>query len=193
MHAGLCPLPPPPSHHWPVQLCCCSAIWSKMSQKPLTPHLPPEDSMLPLPGPPQPVLLPQTWTAVALLHMVRFVCLRICLPLWHTQLMETEPDCGKQEQGGSSSGSGTCCTTSCRASSVLTCRAHCRVTPCWHCHHHPPVHGLWWSSPETPILRKSSSVMAKRTELGSSLQFSLVWRAMSLVLQGNDLLEERAV
>lgn len=44
--AGLCQFPPSHSHHWPVQLCCCPAVWSKMSQKPLTPHLPPGDSLL---------------------------------------------------------------------------------------------------------------------------------------------------
>lgn len=99
------------------------------------------------------------------------ICLPADLPapLAHTWLMETEPDCGKQEQGGSSSCSGMCCTTSCRASCVLACRALCRVTPCWHCHHHPPAHRLWWSSPETPIPRKSSSVTGKGTQLGSSL------------------------
>lgn len=35
----------------------------------------------------------------------------------------------------------------------------------------PSVHGLWWSGPETPIPRKSGSVMGKGTHLGSSLYF----------------------
>lgn len=35
----------------------------------------------------------------------QLACLQICLPLRHTQLRETEPDCGKQEQIGRSGSS----------------------------------------------------------------------------------------
>lgn len=75
----------------------------------------------------------------ALLHVAQLVCLQICPPLWHTQLMETEPDCRKQELGVSSSN-----RVAFVAEHALACQVHCRVTPCWHCHCDFLGHRLCW-------------------------------------------------